>query len=168
MQPQHYLLALAAMWLLTLAFLPLLFATARRHAHTAGLEEGLAKRHTMYELEINTLEGELAELAVEREAEQRKHLIATARLQATIVELDARATSDTSIVITHTDHQLLGNAADTLALAFKTWSLMPGTEPWRDRATAQTRGLSALAARTGAELRRATIAPSTNNTGAAA
>ncbi|ATR82972.1 hypothetical protein CS390_10635 [Pseudomonas sp. HLS-6] len=82
MQQQHYILALVALWLFTLAFLPFLFATTRHRASTAGFEDGLAKRHALHALEIEELEGELAKTGAECES-----------LRAKLAELDADAAS---------------------------------------------------------------------------
>ncbi|MNJ75006.1 hypothetical protein D3C77_720320 [compost metagenome] len=86
----------------------------------------------------------------------------------TIAELEARVMSYTGLAVTHIDHKLLRNAAESLALAFKTWSSMPGTEPWRGRATSQAHGLNALAVRIGAELRTALTAEKIESAGDAA
>ncbi|MNJ20860.1 hypothetical protein D3C77_152020 [compost metagenome] len=168
MQPHHYLLALAVFWLFTLVSLPFLLATARRRAYSAGLETGLAKRQSIYEAEVQALEDELDGGAVEREAERRKYLTINAKLQATIAELEARGMFSNGLAVTHADHHLLRNSAETLALAFKTWSSMPGTEPWRGRATAQAHGLNSLATRIGAELRFLPATPLTDKKGEAA
>lgn len=168
MQQPHYILALGTLWIFTLAFLPFLFATARRRAFAHGLETGRNTRNTELKRYVKALETDLAYKAAELDAAKKSFTQAMNARRDTIAELEARVMSYTGLAVTHTDHQLLRNAAESLALAFKTWSSMPGTEPWRGRATAQAHGLNALAFRIGAELRMAPAAAKIESVGDAA
>lgn len=165
---QHYILALATLWLFTLAILPFLFSVARRRAFENGLTAGKTSGQAVNNHHIKTLEKALADKVTELEDAKKNFTQAMNARRDVIAELEERVMSYTGLAVTAADHRLLINAAETLALAFKTWSSMPGTEPWRGRATSQAHGLNALATRIGAELRMAPAASSAGSTGKAA
>jgi len=168
MQAHHYTLAFAALWLAPLTLLPYLFSRATASAKVDGHTAGVQERDAYYAQRIEALNADLHRQGKERQEEQSKFIRSMSQRQKVIDELEARAMSYTGLAVTHADHQLLRNAAESLALAFKTWSSMPGTEPWRGRATAQVHGLNALAGRIGTELGTAPAAPSTESAGEAA
>ncbi len=168
MQAHHYTLAIAALWLVTLALLPYLFRRATARAKAAGQAAAVLERDLYYTQRIEALNADLHRLNEERKEEQSKFIHSMSRRQALIEELEARVLSSTGLVVTHADHHLLRNSAETLALAFKTWSSMPGTEPWRGRATAQAHGLNSLATRISAELRLLPASPLADKTEEAA
>lgn len=168
MQAHHYTLAFAALWLTTLALLPFLFSRATARAKAVGHAAAVQERDLHYSQQIEVLNSDLANLAKERKEEQSRFIRTMARRQKAIEELEDRVMSYTGLAVTHADHQLLRSAAESLALAFKTWSSMPGTEPCRGRATAQAHGLNALATRIGAELRMSPTSTPTESTGEAA
>lgn len=165
MQTQQIILALAISWLITLVILPFLFATARRRAFAHGLETGKVTRNTELNRYVKALETDLAYKAAELDAAKKNFTQAMNARLDTIAELEARVMSYTGLAVTQADHQMLRNASETLALAFKTWTSMPGTDPWRCRATTQAVGLNALATRIGAELRMAPAAASIESAG---
>lgn len=153
MQPQQIILALATLWLFTLVALPFLFNAACRRAKESGLAAGLAQREADHGRQIAALNADIDAIAQERLAEQRAHLLATSQRLAHIEELEARIMSYTAMPVTRADYDLMVNAADTLALAEKTWNVAPGTEPWRNRARQQRQDLQALAVRAHVQLR---------------
>lgn len=165
---QHYILALATLWLSTLAILPFLFSVARRRAFENGLTAGKTSGQAVNNHHIKTLEKALADKVTELEDAKKNFTQAMNARRDVIAELEERVMSYTGLAVTAADHRLLINAAETLALAFKAWSSIPGTEPWRGRATAQAHGLNALAARVSAELRVAPTATSTESAGVVA
>ncbi|UVJ42535.1 hypothetical protein NVV94_18145 [Pseudomonas sp. LS1212] len=153
MQQQHYILALGALWIFTLAFLPFLFAKARRRAYEAGHTAGLDKIQAEYSLRIKNLTSDLDNLALERAADQKKFAqITSARLQQ-ITELEARIMSYTGLAVSKIDYEQLTKAAETLRLAQRTWETAKGTEPLCVRAHNECRSLQSLAKRIHDQLR---------------
>ncbi|MDU9391563.1 hypothetical protein [Pseudomonas sp. zfem002] len=154
MQAPHYMLALAVAWIVTLAMLPYLFAAARKRAYERGRTDGLDQRDALSWKRLQDLEGRVETHAVEREAEQRKHLHKTAALLGTITELEERIRAYTGLAVTAADHRLMTSAAETLLLANRTWGAMKGSEMWRDRAALESSALTRLGALVHAEVRR--------------
>lgn len=152
MQQQNYILALAALWLFTLAFLPFLFAAARTRAFNRGITAGLETRDAVNSQQIASARNERDELAVQLEAEQRKHLTTKAALQGRVKELEDRIMSYTDMPVTRADHDLLTKTATTLKLAGRTWKALH-VDPQTQHATDQQRYIEELAARVHAQLR---------------
>ncbi|MNJ23430.1 hypothetical protein D3C77_178160 [compost metagenome] len=134
MQQQHYILALAALWLFTLAFLPFLFRTARQRAYNSGYSAGMIEQQLLNRGQTKALNNDITRLAEEREAEQKKFAQIKAALQATNAELEARIRSYTGLAVTKSDYEHLTKAAETLQMAQRTWESAKGTEPWCVRA----------------------------------
>lgn len=164
MQAHHYTLAFAALWLATLALLPLLLSRATARAKADGHAAGTRERDLHYADRIEALNADLLRLGQQRVDEQTRFNRSMIQRQKTINELEERVMSHTGLAVTVTDLQHVRSASETLALAFKTWSSLPGTEPWRSRATTQAAGLNALATRIGSELRMAPAIASTTPT----
>ncbi|MGF6591105.1 hypothetical protein LOY37_18300 [Pseudomonas sp. B21-012] len=152
MQQQHYILALAALWLFTLAFLPFLFAKARTRAFDSGRAAGLETRDAINSQRIASIRIERDELAIQLEAEQRKHLTIKAALQGRVKELEDRIMSYTDMPVTRADHDLLTKTANTLKLAGRTWKALH-VDPQTQHANDQQRYIEELAARVHAQLR---------------
>lgn len=153
MQQQHYILALAVLWLFTLAFLPFLFSTAQRRAHNSGYSAGLIEQQRLTKEYTAALNNDITRLAEEREAEQKKFAQTKAALLATNAELEARILSYTGLAVTKSDYEQLTKAAETLQLAQRTWETAKGTEPWCIRAHNGSLSLQNLARRIHAQLR---------------
>lgn len=168
MQAHHYTLALAVLWLATLALLPLLFSRATARSKADGHAAGTRERDLHYAQRIEALNTDLVRLGQQRIEEQTRFNRSMIQRQKTINELEERVMSYTGMAVTHADLQLVRNASESLALAFKTWSSLPGTEPWRTRATTQAVGLNALATRIGGELRMAPTTRPNESAGEAA
>ena len=166
MQPQQIILALATLWLVTLVALPFLFNAACRRAKESGLAAGLVQREADHARQIAALNADIDAIAQERLTEQRAHLLATSQRLAHIEELEARIMSYTAMPVAKADYDLMVNAAETLALAEKTWKVAAGTEPWRNRALQQRQDMQALAMRLHHQLRITPV--STPTAGAAA
>ena len=150
---QHYILALATLWLFTLAILPFLFSVARRRAFENGLTAGKTSGQAVNNHHIKTLEKALADKVTELEDAKKNFTQAMNARRDVIAELEARIMSYTGLAVTRADYNLLTNAAETLDLAEKTWKVAPGTQPWRNRATQQRQDIQALAMRVHAQLR---------------
>lgn len=90
MQPYQYALAAGVALLITLTVLPWLFAVAKRRAFDLGKEIGLNTRDATHTQQIRTLNGELEDIAIQREAEQRRHHTANADLQRENLALEHR------------------------------------------------------------------------------
>ncbi len=153
MQPHQYALAAGIALLCTLSVLPWLFAVAKRRAFDQGKEIGLEIRNATHNQQVRELNYELDEIAIQREAEQRKHHHTTANLKRTITELEERIMSYTGLAVTRADYDLLISTAESLELAEKTWKALPGTEPGRKRAAQQQQDIQALAMRVHFQLR---------------
>jgi hypothetical protein len=153
MQQQHYILALAALWLFTLAFLPFLFRTARQRAYNSGYSTGLIEMQRLTREHTTKLSNDITRLVDEREAEQKKFAQIKAALQETNAELEARILSYTGLAVTKNDHEQLTRAAETLQMAQRTWEAAKGTEPWCVRAHNGYLSIQSLARRIHAQLR---------------
>lgn len=164
MQPYQYVLSAGTVLLFVLAILPYLLAAARRRAHEEGKEIGLAERNATNAQRLRTLNEELAELAVQREADQRKHLKIVANLKLTISELEERIMSYTGMPVTRADYELLTKVSETLQLANRTMKALKSDQK-ASLATAQALDVDLLAKRIHAQLRST---PATASTAAAA
>lgn len=98
------------------------------------------------------LRDERDELAVQLEAEQRKHHLAVANLKRMNSELEARIMSYTGLAVTRTDYDQLLATAETLRLANRTLTALK-SEPQAARAGHQAEALDNLAKRIHAQLR---------------
>ncbi|CAM3933988.1 hypothetical protein [Pseudomonas wadenswilerensis] len=152
MQQQHYILALAALWLFTLAFLPFLFAKARTRAFDSGRAAGLETRDAINSQQVASIRIERDELAIQLEAEQRKHLTIKAALQSRVKELEDRIMSYTDMPVTRADHDQLTKTAATLKLAGRTWKALQ-VAPQTQHAADQQLYIEGLAARVHSQLR---------------
>ncbi|KWW14995.1 hypothetical protein AS889_13355 [Pseudomonas putida] len=152
MQPYQYALSAGIVLLFVLAILPYLLAGARRRAHEEGKEIGLAERNATHAQRIKTLNEELAELAVQREADQRNHLKTVANLKLTISELEARIMSYTGLAVSRADYELLISAIEILSLTERTLDAMKATQQ-ATRAALQATQLRELAKRIHTQLR---------------
>lgn len=160
MHPHQYALASGILWLLTLIVMPYLFAKARCIAYERGFADGkLAHQHT---LKLQLQEARRAQEVLRAELEDAQRNCAQqldaraaniAALKASITELEARIMSYTGLAVTRADYDQLLAAAETLALAEKTWKVAQGTEPWRNRALQQRQDIHALAVRVHHQLR---------------
>ncbi|WOB60587.1 MULTISPECIES: hypothetical protein [Pseudomonas] len=152
MQPYQYALSAGISLLFALAILPYLLAAARRRAYKEGKEIGLAERNATHAERMKTLNEELAELAVQREADQRRHLKTTANLKLTISELEERIMSYTGMPVTRADYELLTKVGETLQLAHRTMKALKSDQQ-ANLATSQALGVDSLAKRIHAQLR---------------
>ncbi|PYG83199.1 MULTISPECIES: hypothetical protein [unclassified Pseudomonas] len=152
MQPFQYALSAGIVLLFVLAVLPYLFAAARRRAHEEGKEIGLAEHNATHAQRLRMLNEELAELAVQREADQRKHLKTVANLKLTISELEERIMSYTCMPVTRADYELLTKVGETLQLAHRTMKALKSDQQ-ASRAAAQALCVDSLAKRIHAQLR---------------
>jgi hypothetical protein len=152
MQPYQYALSAGIVLLSVLATLTYLLAAARRQAHEEGKEIGLAEYNATHAQRARTLNEELAELAVQREADQRKHLKTVANLKLTISELEERIMSYTGMPVTRADYELLTKVGATLQLAHRTMKALKSDQQ-ATLATAQARSVDSLAKRIHAQLR---------------
>lgn len=164
MQPYQYALSTGIVLLFLLAILPYLLATARRRAHEEGKEIGLAERNATHAQRLRTLNEELAELAVQREAVQRKHLKTVANLNLTISELEERIMSYTGMPVTRADYELLTKVGKTLQLTHRTMKALK-SDLQASQATVQALSVNSLASRIHAQLR---ATPATASTAEAA
>ncbi|MFT8231351.1 hypothetical protein ACLNBI_07220 [Pseudomonas guariconensis] len=105
MQPYQYALAAGVALLITLTVLPWLFAIAKRRAFDLGKEIGLNTRDADHAQQIRTLKGELEDIAIHREAEQRKHHTANADLQGKNLALEHRINARNAQLREATDAQ---------------------------------------------------------------
>ncbi|MNP20086.1 hypothetical protein D3C76_1126470 [compost metagenome] len=80
----------------------------------------MAERNATHAQGIKTLNEELAELATQREAEQRRHLTTVANLKLTITELEERIMSYTAMPVTKADYELLMKVGEGLQLTHRT------------------------------------------------
>lgn len=152
MQPHQYALGAGILWLATLIVLPFLIAKARNRSFAQGFEAGKHHQKADFTLQVQSLRDDLAEAAVQAEADQRKHHISVANLKGTISELEARIMSYTDMPVTRADHELLTRTANTLKLAGRTWKAMH-VDPQTQNAADQQRYIEELAARVHAQLR---------------
>ncbi|MDD2056299.1 hypothetical protein N5D52_10280 [Pseudomonas sp. GD03860] len=166
MQQQHYILALAALWLFTLAFLPFLFRTTRQRAYNSGYSAGLIEMQRLSRGHTTALSNDITHLAKEREAEQKRFAQIKAALKATNAELEARILSYTGLAVTKSDYEQLTKAAETLQMAQRTWEAAKGTEPWCVRAHNGRLSIQSLARRIHSQLRNTPAG--TSKTGEAA
>jgi len=153
MQPHQQVLAMGIIWLATLIVASYLFSKARSRAFSRGVEIGKEHHRADLKLQLKTLREELDEARVQTEADQRKHHLAVASLKRTITELEERIMSYTGMPVARADYDLMISAVETLALAEKTWKVVPGTEPWCKRARQQRQHIQALAMRVHSQLR---------------
>lgn len=160
MQPYQYALSAGIALLVVLAILPYLFGVARRRAHEEGKEIGLAERDATHAQRLRTLNEELAELAAQREADQRKHLKTLANLKLTISELEERIMSYTGMPVTRADYELLTKVGETLQLAHRTMKALKSDQQ-ASLATAQALSVDSLAKRIHAQLRSTPATAST-------
>lgn len=160
MQPYQYALSAGIVLLFVMAILPYLLATARRRAHEEGKEIGLAERDATHTQRIRKLKEELAELAVQREADQRKHLKTVANLKLTISELEERIMSYTGMPVTRTDFELLTKVGETLQLAHRTMKALKSDQQ-ASLAAVQALCVDSLAKRIHAQLRSTPATAST-------
>lgn len=105
MQPYQYALAAGVALLFTLTVLPWLFAVAKRRAFDLGKEIGLNTRDAAHAQQIRTLKGELVDIAIHREAEQRKHHTTNASLKLENLKLQELITEKNSELREATDAQ---------------------------------------------------------------
>lgn len=105
MQPYQYALAAGVALLITLTVLPWLFAVAKRRAFELGKEIGLNTRDAAHAQQIRTLKGELEDIAIHREAEQRKHHATNASLKLENLKLQELITEKNSQLREATDAQ---------------------------------------------------------------
>lgn len=154
MQPHQYALGAGILWLVTLIVLPFLIAKARTRSFAQGFDAGMHHQKADYKLQMQSLRDDLAETAVQAEADQRKHHLAVASLKRTISELEDRIMSYTGLAVTKLDHEQLTKAAETLQLAQRTWETAKGTEPWCVRAHNERLSIQALARRVHEQLRK--------------
>ncbi|MNJ59610.1 hypothetical protein D3C77_553060 [compost metagenome] len=147
MQQQHYILALATLWLFTLAFLPFLLRTTRLRAFNSGYSAGFVEQQRLSREYTCALNNDITRLTTEREAEQKKFAQTKAALQASNTELEARVLSYTGLAVTKRDYEQLTKAAATLQLAQRTWETAKGTEPWCVRAHNERLSIQTLARR---------------------
>jgi len=160
MQTYQYALSAAIVLLFVLAILPYLLAAARCRAHEEGKEIGLAERNATHAQRLRTLNEELVELAVQREADQRKHLKTVANLKLTISELEERIMSYTGMPVTRADYELLTKVGETLQLAHRTMKALKSDQQ-ASLATAQALSVDSLAKRIHAQLRSTPATAST-------
>ncbi|MBP2081640.1 MULTISPECIES: hypothetical protein [Pseudomonas] len=160
MQPYQYALSAGIVLLVVLAIMPYLLATARRRAHEEGKEIGLAERNATHAQRLRTLNEELAELAVQREADQRKHLKTVANLKLTISELEERIMSYTGMPVTRADYELLAKASETLQLTHRTMKALKSDQQ-ASLAAAHALCVDSLAKRIHAQLRSTPATAST-------
>lgn len=160
MQPYQYALSAGIALLSCLAILPYLLAAARRRAHEEGKEIGLAERNAIHAQQLRTRNEELAELAMQREADQRKHLRSMANLKFIISELEARIVSYTGMPVTRADYELLTKVGETLQLAHRTMKALKSDQQ-ASLATAQALSVDSLAKRIHAQLRSTPATAST-------
>lgn len=106
MQPYQYALAAGVALLVTLTVLPWLFAVAKRRAFELGKEIGLNTRDAAHAQQIRTLKGELEDIAIHREAEQRKHHTTNADLQRENLALEHRINARDAQLREATDAQV--------------------------------------------------------------
>lgn len=152
MQPYQYALSAGIVLLFVLAILPYLLAAVRRRAHEEGKEIGLAERNATHAQRLRTLNEELAELAVQREADQRKHLKTVANLNLTISELEERIMSYTGMPVTRADFELLTRVGETLQLTHRTMKALKSDQQ-ASLAAAQALCVDSFAKRIHAQLR---------------
>ncbi|CAI8908446.1 hypothetical protein EMIT048CA2_310045 [Pseudomonas chlororaphis] len=152
MQPHQYALSAGIALLFLLAALPYLFGIARRRAFDQGKEIGLAEHDAAHFTRVRDLCADLDEIAVQREAEQRKHLITIANLKRNIVELEERIMSYTGLAVTRTDYENLVSTVETLLLAERTLHALK-SQPYAKRAAEQAQALDNLAKRIHSQLR---------------
>lgn len=105
MQPYQYALAAGVALLITLTASPWLFAVAKRRAFDLGKEIGLNTRDATHAQQIRTLKGELEDIAIHREAEQRKHHTTNASLKLENLKLQELITEKNSQLREATDAQ---------------------------------------------------------------
>lgn len=96
MQPYQYALAAGVALLITLTVLPWLFAVAKRRAFDLGKEIGHNTRYAAHVQQIRMLKGELEDIAIHREAEQRKLHTSNASLKLEKLRLEERITEKNS------------------------------------------------------------------------
>ncbi|MCU0092243.1 hypothetical protein N8H72_19880 [Pseudomonas koreensis] len=164
MQPHQYALSAGIALLFLLSALPYLFSIARRRALDQGKEIGLAERDAIHLAKVRDLRAELDEIAIQREAEQRKHFTTIANLKRHIFEQDERITSYTELAVNRADYEKLIGAAETLRLTQRTLNALK-SQTQADRAGAQAEAIVELAMRVHAQLRD--IPTSTSATGTA-
>ncbi|GGU68477.1 hypothetical protein GCM10009504_27040 [Pseudomonas laurentiana] len=150
---QNYILALATLWLFTLAILPFLFSVARRRAFENGLTAGKVSWQAVNNHHIKALEKTLADKVTELEDAKQNFTQAMNARRDVIAELEARIMSYTGLAVTKLDHEQLTKAAETLQLAQRTWETAKGTEPWCVRAHNERLSIQALARRIHEQLR---------------
>lgn len=160
MQPYQYALSAGVVLLFVLAILPYLLAAARRRAHEEGKEIGLAEHNAAHAQRLKALNEELAELAIQREADQRKHLKTVANLKLTVSELEERIMSYTGMPVTKADYELLTKVGATLQLAHRTMKALKSDQQ-ASLATAQALSVDSLAKRIHAQLRSTPATAST-------
>ncbi|AZC35888.1 hypothetical protein [Pseudomonas chlororaphis] len=165
MQPHQYVLGAGITFLFLLAALPYLFGIARRRAFDQGKEIGLAERDATNFARVRDLCADLDEIAIQREAENRKHLTTIANLKRNIVELEERITSYTGLAVTRADYERLLGAAETLRLTQRTLNALK-SQSQATRAGAQAEAIDELAMRIHAQLR--TIPTNASTAGTAA
>lgn len=165
MQPHQWALAISILFLITLVVMALAFAKASRQAFNNGMELGLSQRDAAHTRRVKKLTGDIDEIAVQREAEQRKHLTQIAAFKGTITELEARIMSYTGLAVTKADYEKMVSAASTMRLAQRTFKALK-TDAEAIRAGDLADVIDELAKRIHAQLRNTSA--STATTGAAA
>lgn len=173
MHPHQYALAAGTLWLATLIVLPYLFAKARIRAYKEGFADGKLAHQQTLKLQLQEAKRVRESLRVELEDAQRNcaqqldaRTASITALKAHIADLEARIMSYTAMPVTRADYDLMINAAETLALAEKTWKVAKGTEPWRNRALQQRQDIHALAVRVHHQLRSTPATTATAGEGA--
>ncbi|AKA25504.1 hypothetical protein [Pseudomonas chlororaphis] len=165
MQPHQYALSAGIALLFLLTALPYLFGIARRRALDQGKEIGLAERDATNVARVRDLRADLDEIAIQREAENRKHLTTIANLKRNIVELEERIASYTGLAVTRADYERLLGAAETLRLTQRTLNALK-SQSQATRAGAQAEAIDELAMRIHAQLRNIPTNASTAGTAA--
>ncbi|RMT30926.1 hypothetical protein ALP50_03591 [Pseudomonas syringae pv. spinaceae] len=77
----------------------------------------------------------------------------------TIRQLEDQLKTASAGSLTKADLQVLSDTATTLGLAYKTWTPIKGTEPWRARAAMQLEQLNSIALRILGEIRSSEQSP---------
>lgn len=161
MQPHQLVLAIGILWLITLVALPLLFATARRRAHAAGLAEGKAIKDAAHMHQNRKLQRDLADKQAELVSAQKAFTAHMEARRQVITELEERIMSYTGLAVTKADYDNLVNASSTMRLAQRTLKALKSL-PQADRAADHAEVLDGLAKRVHAQLR---ATPASSSTG---
>lgn len=143
MHAQHIitLTGSAICFLLLSAFVGRAVKRALRRSYSAGKTAGVADSSAR----LDALNADIAMLTRRRERERKGFLNCIELKNLTIRDFEERLTDSPTCLLTHADMQVLLDTATTLDLAYKTWTQMKGTEPWRARAASQHAHLKGIA-----------------------